>query len=675
MRIIKDAKHETPFDKRFKKGDEEMFDLEKKGEELLEGIVLEKHKGFEKIYLKHEVISLYPIENTTLGRLEGVRLQFFEIDERKTYYKSNGDGVAGFPKNLYIDLDVFNLAKLTSILLGAVSSYLYNIRSQVLHDTNLYQTIRVRKFDNDKYLKVRLSKHFFRQGDKGRYKVSIAFIKKSDIEGIDDTELINFNLTKRDVLVLLNLIKRLTSSYLKDAAVPMSVQYIDKDTGEFIAERTAVVGKIFNAITIDGIWLHGQELLNMMYVTHDLIYKLYVEKNLESVQSNYRQLRFFPREDIMYLDLVKMNSKHEEVFNEFNGKKVIVRIPIGSLFLAAMFMYLDIDILRHTSFDAEYYEDMGEDKLAQLLSDSSIKYHISLKESYLGVGTKPDNKNDENTKLYFAGIAKEGKFHAELEDGEILDNYVLKYDEHNIAHAIPVIPSFHIDLRDKWPIFIKALSYGFTKEYLEEDREYDMNKFYVINQDITGHYKYEFTIYSNNENKAPVVLIIDKYKLSKGEDPKLIGRFRQPLFRKYIYQLLSIFLAAGKEMTNIKLTEEIDAKELLPYKYKSYKTVEVNKTEEKAEFGIKKMNDKVFWGNFKTRAQCVELPQQDIDLLNMSSEFRIFNAKRWIPFTGERITLTQNGYITDMFSEYHLEKDNKGVIWATRLYYGTDTKY
>lgn len=675
MERIENAKYEIPFDKSFAKGEKNIFDLDRKGEELLEGIVLEKHKGFERIYLKHEVVSIYPIENTTLGRLEGVRIQFFEIDERKTYYKSNGDGVAGFPKNLYIDLDIHNLTKLTSVLLGAVSSYLYNIRSKVLHDTNLYQSIKVRKFNNDKYLKLRLSKHFFREGEKGRYKVSMAFIKKSDIEEIDDTELINFNFTKRDVLILLNLIKRLTGSYLKDAAIPMSVQYIDKDTGEFVAERTAIVGKIFNAIIVDSVWFHGQELLNMMYATHELIYKLYIEKSLEEAQCNYRQIKFYPREDIMYLDIIKMNSKHEEVYQEYNGKKVIIRIPIGSLFLAAMFMYLDVDILRHTSFDAEYYEETGENKLAQLLSDNNIKYHISLKESYLGIGTKPDSKDPENTKLYFAGIAKEGKFKAELNDGDVLENYILKYDEHNIAHAIPVIGNFHIDLRDKWTIFIKALSYGFTREYLEEDREFDMNKFYVINQDITGYYKYEFTIYSNTENKAPVVLIIDKYKLSRGEDPKLIGRFRQPLFRKYIYQLLSVFLAAGKEMTNIKLTEEIKANELLPYKHKSYKTVEINKKNDEVKYGIKKINDKVYWGNFKTKTQYVELPRQDIDLLNMSSEFRIFNAKRWIPFTGEKITLTQNGYITDMFSEYHLEKDNKGVIWATRLYYGTNTKY
>jgi len=671
MENIENVRHENPFHINFTK--EKRNTLQKR-EEIKENIFVEKEKGFHKIYLKHEIVSVYPIENKSLDRLEGIRIQFFELDERKTYFKTNGDPVRGFPKKLYIDLNISSLTKLVSIMLGAVSSYLYNIRQHVLKDTNLYQTIKVKKFDNDKYLKIRLSKYFFREGDKGRYKISMAFIKQSNIEDIDDTELINFNLTKRDVLVILNLIKRLTSSYLKDAAIPLSVQYIDKDTGELLAERTAIVGKIFNAIIIDNIWLHGQEILNTMYVTHELIFKLNIEKQLEKTQTNYRQIRFFHQNDIMYLDLIKMNAQHEEVFNEFNGKKVIVRIPIGALFLAAMYMYLDIDILRHTSFDSEYYAESGEDKLAQLLSDSSIKYHISLKESYLGVGTKPDPKNPENTKLYFAGIAKEGKFITEDEDGEILENYLLKYDEHNIAHVIPIIANFHIDLKDKWPKFIKALSYGLTQEYLEEEREFDLNKFYVINQDITGHYKYEFTLYSNKNNKAPVVLIIDKYRLSKGEDPKLVGRFRQPLFRKYVYQLLLVFLAAGKEMNNLALTEEVDPKELLPYKYQSYKTVKLNTAKEPVTYGIKKINNKVFWGNFNS-SEYVALPQQDIDLLNMSSEFRLLNAKKWIPFTGEKITITQNGWITDMFSEYLLEKDNKGVIWATRLFYGTNTKY
>lgn len=647
-------------------------------------IVIEKTRGFDKIYLKNEVVGIYPIDNISLGRLEGIRIEFFPIDEQKTYTKTDGTGVTGFPKNLYIDLDINNLSVFVSYLIGAVSSYLYNIRHKVTN-FDVSRIIKVKKFNNDKYLRLTLSKHFFRgEGEQGRYKISTSFIQKAPMDIFDDTELINFNLTKRDVVLILNLIKKLTSSYLKDAAIPFSMDYFSKDTNEYLGTKTGIIGKIFNSVIIDDVWFHGQELLHLMYVTHELIYNLNIEKKLNIVHGNYRQISITSEEDILYLNITKMNEKQEIVYSEFNGEEAIIKIPIGAIFIAALYLYLDIEILKHMDFESEDYRNEKENILGKLLHAGNIRYHISLKESLLGVdiaevdekSNKRKSKNqDVESVIRFAGVARKGQFNVEDESGNIQENVIIKYDEHNIPQEIPLLSEFNIDLKDRWPMFIKALSYGLTEEYLEEGREFNTVKFFVVNKEDIGYCKYSFTIYSDVKNKASTVIIIDKYKMNKGGEETILGRFRQPLFRKYIYELLLIFLAAGKEVNNVQLTDETTNKELLPYKHRSYKTVEVNNDEKVVNYGIRKKSDGIYWGNFTNFSHVSKLPIQDIDLLNISSEFRIFNKKRWLPFTGDRISVTQNGYITDMFSEKNLEKDNQGVVWAIRIYYGTETKY
>ena len=647
-------------------------------------IVIEKSRGFDKIYLKNEVVGIYPIDNISLGRLEGIRIEFFPIDEQKTYTKTDGTGVVGFPKNLYIDLDIKNLSVFVSYLIGAVSSYLYNIRHKVTN-FDVSRIIKVKKFNNDKYLKLTLSKHFFRgEGEQGRYKISTSFIQQAPMDIFDDTELINFNLTKRDVVLILNLIKKLTSSYLKDAAIPFSMDYFSKDTNEYLGSKTGIIGKIFNSIIIDDVWFHGQELLHLMYVTHELIYNLNIEKKLNIVHGNYRQISITSEEDILYLNITKMNNKQEIVYSEFDGEEAIIKIPIGAVFIAALYLYLDIEILKHMDFESEDYRNEKENVLGKLLHAGNIRYHISLKESLLGVdiaevdekSNKRKSKNqDVESVIRFAGVARRGQFNVEDESGNIQEDVIIKYDEYNIPQEIPLLSEFNIDLKDRWPMFIKALSYGLTEEYLEEGREFNTVKFFVINREDIGYCKYSFTIYSDVKNKASTVILIDKYKMNKGGEETILGRFRQPLFRKYIYELLLIFLAAGKEVNNVQLTDETTNKELLPYKHRSYKTVEVNNDEKVVNYGIRKKSDGVYWGNFTNFSHVSKLPIQDIDLLNISSEFRIFNKKRWLPFTGDRISVTQNGYITDMFSEKNLEKDNQGVVWAIRIYYGTETKY
>lgn len=624
-------------------------------------------KKFKNLHLKNIIMDLESIENNETGRLEGLTLVFNPIHEDKIYNKTNGKPVGFFPNNLNVKLDMRNIIQLNALFLETLSSYLYNIRQKVF-DRDMIEIIHSR-IDDERYLRVRVSRFFFREEEKGRYKISIAIIKKGK-EDIDDSEIVNINYTKRDIIVFSSVLKRMVSSYMRDNATSVLGEYINFETKEGLYEKQCMIAKIDNSVVIDSIWLHGQELMNVMYIIHELIYNLNIEKKLDSLVTFYRQVRFIRKGDILYLELSKMNKYHDYEYLEINGEKAILKLPISSFLLSVLYLFIDINILRHADFEEEFIEDMEILGSSKTHLGKGIKYHISMKESLIGIAINERKKNPEESKVSLVGKVKEGHFSEINELGIPVENYTKMYDGDNNKSLVPVLMDFDIDLKNQWIKLIKGLSLALTGEYKEE-RDFNLLKFYVINHTPMGRYKYQFKIYSDPENKAPAVLTIDKIKVRK-EGETFESRYRQPLFKKYIYQLISIILSSAQDIEKIDFVMNVSSKELLKYQYKSFKTVKNVKKGKEIEYGIKKFEQEVLFGNFSNPNTYMKLPFQDIELTNITSYFRIINGY-WIPFVGEKISFGQDGYLTDLFGEINLEKDSKGVEWASRLYFGSAT--
>lgn len=624
-------------------------------------------KKFKNLHLKNIIMDLESIENNETGRLEGLTLVFNPIHEDKIYNKTNGKPVGFFPNNLNVKLDMRNIIQLNALFLETLSSYLYNIRQKVF-DRDMIEIIHSR-IDDERYLRVRVSRFFFREEEKGRYKISIAIIKKGK-EDIDDSEIVNINYTKRDIIVFSSVLKRMVSSYMRDNATSVLGEYINFETKEDLYEKQCMIAKIDNSVVIDSIWLHGQELMNVMYIIHELIYNLNIEKKLDSLVTFYRQVRFIRKGDILYLELSKMNKYHDYEYLEINGEKAILKLPISSFLLSVLYLFIDINILRHADFEEEFIEDMEILGSSKTHLGKGIKYHISMKESLIGIAINERKKNPEESKVSLVGKVKEGHFSEINELGIPVENYTKMYDGDNNKSLVPVLMDFDIDLKNQWIKLIKGLSLALTGEYKEE-RDFNLLKFYVINHTPMGRYKYQFKIYSDPENKAPAVLTIDKIKVRK-EGETFESRYRQPLFKKYIYQLISIILSSAQDIEKIDFVMNVSSKELLKYQYKSFKTVKNVKKGKEIEYGIKKFEQEVLFGNFSNPNTYMKLPFQDIELTNITSYFRIINGY-WIPFVGEKISFGQDGYLTDLFGEINLEKDSKGVEWASRLYFGSAT--
>jgi len=622
-------------------------------------------RGFKDLHLKNIIMDIHSIENNETGRLEGVNFAFKPVHEDKIYNKTNGKPVGFFPPNLNINLDMKSVIQLNALFLETLSSYLYNLRQKIF-EKDMIEIIKPRTDDNY-YIKVRVSRYFFREEEKGRYKISIAIIKKGE-DGLDDTEIVNINYTKRDIIVLSSVLKRIASSYMRDNATTIFGEYVDTESKEVVQEKNCMIAKIDNSIVIDNIWLHGQELMNVMFVVQELTYNLHIEERLDSLVSFYRQVRFIREGDILYLELSKMNRDHEYVYSEYEDKQVYLKVPFSNFLLSTLYLYLDINILRHADFEEEFAGDIEIMGSSKTNLGKGVKYHVSMKESLIGIAINERRKNPEQSKISLVGKVKEGHFSEINEMGIPVENYIKIYDEDNNEKLIPILMEFDIDMRDQWLKLIKGLSVALTGEY-KEKREFNNLKFFVINQTPMGRYKYQFKIISDPGNKAPAVLIIDKYKL-KNKEEILESRYRQPLFKKYVYQLISIILSSAQDIENIDFIMDISTKELLHYQYKSFKKVSEVKKGKEIKFGIKKHEDETLFGNFTNPNSYVKLRFQDKELINISSYFRLINGY-WVPFVGDKIAIGQDGYLTDIFGEINLEEDENGVVWAAKLYFGT----
>jgi len=690
--------------------------------------------NLKNLIFKKQILEIEPQENN-LGGLDGIKLKFKPLNQDTIYYTSNKEIVQFFPKELTtqgITLDFKSVIKLQSLLLNTISTYLFSLRKNI-DQGELVVKIKS-SLDNDRSLKIRVDKHFFREENKGRYKIYMSIIKKDLEFGLGEYEEIMFEFTKRDVLFLYSMIRKIISKYERTKTIFVEAIKVKRPPEEIklnedkenlereflknkeneISENLIPIVKADNSILIDQVWLHGQEVLNLMYLTYKLIYGFKIEENLEAVHFFYRQISTITDNGIAYLIIRKMNQDHMEepmIDNETN-EEYYIKIPINALFLATIDSLLSIDILQNVDMsiaDMDGYEIINSQNPflntdINALRKINITYHISLKESWLGLSIQESKKDPENRELYFVGLLKEDTYKVIDEDGNVIEDAYLKNGE---VHT-NIMKYFKIKLGNKWPKILKGLVIALTKEYINPNKSPKKNVKYTITSvnDVTheGKIRYDIIIYSAQTNKAPAVLLINKYRLNKNNegdyDEELLESFRQPLFERYVFMLLHIFLGMGELMDNIELLEEITSTDMIKIQYKSMKNISLITRPELLGYGIRKENGKTYWGAFKViktkkiknksndekeekiyeeikqdTKKFKELTLQEQCYINESAYSRMTRGY-WLPFVGDVIAIGPDRFITDLYAEINMEKIGKSqsfkeIDWAIRLYFGT----
>jgi len=598
------------------------------------------------IILKHFKLDISSIEDVKTGSLEGIDLHLHPLNEDQVFNTRDGKPVTNLEKGIDISLDTKGALKLASLLLESTSSYLYNIRKKT-RESDLHHSLL--SFDKSQRYDIRVSRFFYREEGQGKYKISIAVVDQET-----NIEFVNLNFTKRDVLILLHLIKKIFVGYRKERATGVFTEIINKED-EKISETFLAFARIDNSIALGGIWLHGQEIMSLIYATEKLALENGIEENLPSLYTKYRQLSITSDNDIAYLVLSKLDPSTMENLGTEHGPDTKYKIPISANFLASLFLNTEISILEYAKFLDEY------DPRNNPFESQYIKGFISLKESIIGISVKENRKQIKNMKLR---IISKPENYTKSED--VTDGYIKVYDEEQNPYEVPILTEININLFNRWPLLVKGLSQAYTGEYLKH-REKNSLQFYTTDKEKTTLYKYEFKILADPDNKSTAVLIIDKVLFDSG---KIVGRYRQPLFKRYLHQLLLLIISSYSQLEETVFFEERETKELLKYVYSSLNRVIERKRSRPIKYGVIKDYEGTFIGDIEDRENMIKLPYGDIVMLNISSYNRILFG-RWIPFTGEKISIDQFGFFTDLNGELDLEARENGSAWGLKFYAGT----
>jgi len=618
----------------------------------------------KNIILKNAIVTLNEIIDEK-GQFSGMNIKFMPVSQDHIYTTSDTTNIVReFPDFLYkngFNFDLKSLIEFTMSLNSNISTAMYDIRKKMPNGGELNYIINS-KYEESNFLKVNVTKHFFRNKNLGRNKVSLCFFEND--EDFGKNELIEISFTKKDVQILFNLIVEISSSFINSKVSFIPAKRVDIESGEEIRETSVSFMKVANSVVIDGIWLHGQEILNLMFLVDQLNYEFEVEKKLDTLNSFYRQLRFVNENGIMSIYLKKMNanSEEEDLVDMETNRKYHLKLDISSYLLTLMSMFLSVKMLQH----GEYEEDLNSEyeNANKFNNIKNIKYHISMKESFVGFGYNNSKKRGEE--VTFAAVVKDNAFSIVDENNNKLDLMFEKNGE-----KIVVLDQINISLRDQWPKLLEALSMAYTKSYLKWDKKSFHRRFFVTNNEKGRWYKYEFDISGSEENKASAVLVINKYLIS-GKDFELISSYRQPLFKRYLFQLIVILLNISSyfEKTDFKITT--NKKDIMKFRFQSLKRMSILRKNEDIVYGFERNGEEFTWGIFSDKNKMKEvIPSQDIKLLNLSSLFRLIRGD-WLPFVGQKICIGPDRYLTDIYGEFFLEKKyGEGEVWASNIFFST----
>lgn len=638
-----------------------------------------------QINLKHLIFGADPSFDND-GNLKGMVFKFYEKNKEEVYTKSykHDFQVASAFHHLKLEMDTRQLISFMATLVEGISTYLYNIRYELAGEEHLETNIKLtpnKRGDNDYMLRITNNRKKVRKFDKNdkesaltRYKVMMAV---HAVDGDKEYELVELRFSKRDVLLMLNMIKSIVSqNYRVFNFIYANATAVDSDKDVLSNPDLMSISKIDNSIVFGQTFLHGQEILNLNYVVESLIFGHNVESRLRSMLTSFRQIEVFEyNKYILGLKVRKMRVSRDaytdEEKHEFEEDDAGKELMFNNRLLAGLFLFMTPGQLRHsTSVSGNNKDKFGK----------KVLYHINLRESDIAVGfnSSPSLKTAKKTGNEYMNffsislITKNGMF--EDEKKGYIKHFLPGVDE---PTYVPSIDKLTLGLHGRWVHFLETMTRANNSEF--DDGETIIRKrLHIIKAEPGGQKKYTIGLYSDSENKAPVVLSVEKYD-KNGEN--IEGKFRQPMFKKYIKEFLMISMQSAFELENFSFTSQKELSEIVGVKYDGLKTVRVKNYEMPdleripdgniVKIGIEKVNNMmVKVGNFKEDDKFCLLDYNDIISLNISAANRIMNGQ-WIPFVGEQIAISQDGYLTDLFSEVNLEDRGMGAFHAWQYFFGT----
>lgn len=572
----------------------------------------------------------------------------FERMENEIYHDSTFTKVITPPVVTTLRLNIYETMELMGLLVEASSTHMASIREQLYMTSSLRHELLL---SNCRY-NVKLgavNKKISKVGaGKNSERLVLTVIDKET-----GTDVICVKIKKTKIQFLLNMYKTLIDEFAEKIAFP----YEDVNGRKMLFIRHG------EYIALGDIWLHGREIQKLQDYVERAIFDFKYSTGTGKELFRYRQVHasFSDVQDVAKIILTKYTDEHG-VWRDENGGTSQSEFFVASGLLARLYVLLP----KFLGFDAQDKEiDTDENGKSKTLKD--FGYYSTLKngdfilntiESQIALSVIKDQK--------FSAKDRYGKMmlQARYRDAIIEDqNITVGYTDTNSGKLVevPKLTSVELDLRIDW-LYIFAL----CAEAVHSSEGIELNQFgnyshswifekkKAMGRDIHG-----IRVVIDPANKVPAVLLIDQFEERyDSEDTYIAKRMRLPLFKEHIRTIIKGMIGLSRMYDNY-------------YWQKNFPVYSDTNDSVKGEMrlGLRRFLSKkegievVSLGLVGQSEDQIMLTDTDRDTLFISAYNRLMFG-RWLQFSGERIAISFDGYLTDRYNEYKIEFDVEGSTGA-----------
>jgi len=574
------------------------------------------------------------------------------------------------PACINLEISQRETLKLITVLIEASSTYMASMRKKLYQENSLSIDIEIKNTDmRIEFVAVNGIGYTQKRNSNARLLMVI-------VDNKTDEEIIAIKLRKTKVVTLLQIIKSLYTEYVRK----VSFSFFDIDGNRLQMLR------VENSVSIGGTWIHGREIQKFQDYIERVIYDFKFKVGSGTEMFKYRQIKayFMENSDIAMISLTRYTKEHR-LFVDEGGATVENKFIVNSGSVAAFYLILPIDI----GFDIEDTELLEERNETDLLVKNGT---IEDKQKISSLKNGDFILNTVESQIVLS-VNKEEKFSAKNRKGKLslsvrYRDFLVNDEEYRVGRTnqktgnyenVNKLPIANIDLRIDW-LYIFAL----CAESVHSGEKMHSNEFgnsthtwKFSNESFFGAEHHSIKVVTDKANKAPVVLLIDHFIDEAGEYynsplPSIGGsRMRIPLFKEHIRTILKGLIGLSSLYDDYYWQK----------KFPVYsETAEL--TGESFSLGIKRFKDeksnteKVSFGLVGRTAQQIYLTESDRDTLFFSAYYRLMYG-RWIQFSGEQISISFDGWLTDRYNEYEIEFDiensvgSKGSMAALAILFAT----
>ncbi len=564
----------------------------------------------------------------------------FERMENEIYHDSTFTKVITPPAVTTLRFDIYESMQFFGLLVEASSTYMATVRERLYMGTSLFHDMTLKNCKYD--IKLGAINKKVSQAGLGRNSERLILTVVEKETGLD---VICVKIKKTKIQFLLNMYKTLIDEYAEKIAFP----YDDMHGRRVLFVRSG------DFIAIGDVWLHGREIQKLQdYIERSIFDFKYAARNGNEL-FRYRQIEasFSEIESVAKICLTKFTEKHIPWKNEDDGISQM-EFLVSSGLLARLYMLLP-KFIGFDSSDKEICQTADEGPV--VIKD--FGYYSSLNE-----GDFILNAIESQLAL---SVIRDQKFSAKDRYGKMLlqaryRDAIIEDDNHKVGYTstvtnslvyVPKLTSVELDLRIDW-LYIFAL----CAESVHSSADIDVNEhgnyahsWSFVKKRAMGSEKHTIRVVVDPGNKAPAVLLIDKLEENyDGDETYIEKRMRIPLFREHIRTIIKGVIGLSRLYENY-------------YWQKSFPVYsdESDNVRGDMRLGLRRFIGKkglevVSMGLVGQSEDQIMLTESDRDTLFISAYNRLMFG-RWLQFSGEKIAISFDGYLTDRFNEYKIEFD------------------